>query len=386
MTIETTSGAGQLAQIDPTPSQVVNQSLFDWVAGMKAAMEAADFLVDTPAVPDSFWPLPAGMQVSKIPGKNPKLRLPNEDEQSYQTRRRIAVQTAGYVVRYGLGLNLHPEQALRDIFVIGGRPAMYSEGMVSLIKARGHKHRVVIREADRCVVEVKHRDETEWEAFEFTLEDAIRAGYVPGQGPNKGKDWGGNQKYLTDPKTMLQARASSIACKTKFPDELRGTVTKEEIEDEQRTTIEGTVEDIPAPPKISAAAILAKSSKAPAEPEPVDERAAAPSTPPAASAPAPKGPEKIRPAQVARISAAFDRLNVTDSGERIAIAAATAGRVIELATDLTASEGTAVVDQLEKVVKMSAADADAWVDQQLEHAATLDRPAPAAEQPGGARG
>lgn len=281
MTIETTSAHTQLAQHDPTgvPTPSINMALFDWVAGMEAAMKAANYLVDTPAVPDSFWPLPPDKKVWDIPGKNPKLRLPGETEESFQARRLVAVQTAGSVARYGLQLGLAPEVALQGIFVIGGRYSMYAEQMVALVKERGHGHRVVERTAERCVVEVCHRNENDWQQFEFTMEAAITAGYVKGKGPNEGKNEygkekkGGNDKYNTDPAGMLYARASSIACKTKFPDVLRGMVTREELMDE-RTPDEDGVRVIT---NVTASDIKAR--VAPAEPAPA--AIAAPVEPPA---------------------------------------------------------------------------------------------------------
>lgn len=236
MTIETTSVNGQLAQHDPTgaltPSEAVTKAIHAWVSGLDIAAQGAEFVVDTPACPDSFWPLPPDVRVWQIPGKNPKLRLPDESEVSYLTRRRIAVQTVGFVVRYGLGLGLAPEVSLNGIFVIGGRPSMYAEQMVALVKSHGHGHRVIERTAERCTVEVRRRGETDWEQFAFGIDDAIRAGYVKGKGPNKdGK--AGNDKYNLDPAAMLYARASSIACKTKFPDALRGMATYEELQDER---------------------------------------------------------------------------------------------------------------------------------------------------------
>lgn len=243
MTIETVTVNSQLAQHDPTgvltPSEAVTSAIHAWVSGLDIAMRGAEYIVDTPACPDSFWPLPADQKIWQIPGKNPKLRLPGETEESYLIRRRIATQTAGFVVRYGLGLGLAPEVALNGIFVIGGRPSMYAEQMVALVKSHGHKHKVVERTAERCVVQVKHRDENDWEEFEFTLQAAIDAGYVKGKGPNVGKnEWGkdktgGNDKYNLDPAAMLYARASSIACKTKFPEVLRGMATYEELQDER---------------------------------------------------------------------------------------------------------------------------------------------------------
>ena len=258
---------GAALALVPTPSEAVHAALEQWVGGMAASVRGAEYIVDTPMCPDAFWPLPPNVK-----SKTPKQLLPGEDLETYRERRRVATYTLGSVVRYGLQLGMPPEVAVQGIFTIGGRMSMYAEQMVALIKSQGHGHRVVERTRERCTVEVCRRGTDEWHPYTFTFEDAVTAGYVPRQGPNpanpgtwpdgKPKPGAGNEKYLTDPASMLYARCSSIACRTEFPDILRGLTSYEDMQDEQRVTV--TVADAePTPtPRMSAAAILARAEQA----------------------------------------------------------------------------------------------------------------------------
>ena len=64
MTLETVNyqAAKALARHDPgvlpTPAEAVTAAIHAWVSGLDIAMQGADYVVDTPACPDSFWPLP----------------------------------------------------------------------------------------------------------------------------------------------------------------------------------------------------------------------------------------------------------------------------------------------------------------------------------------
>lgn len=340
MTIETTSPAGQLAPV-PTHTEAVSAAVHAWVSGLDIASRGAEFVVDTPACPDSFWPLPPNVKPWEIPGKNPKLRLPNESEESFRARRTVAVQTVGFVVRYGLGLGLSPEVSLNGIFVIGGRPSMYAEQMVALIKSHGHKHKTIEKSATQCTVQVKHRDEPDWEEFTYSIEDAITAGYVKGKGPNKdGK--GGNDKYNLDPKAMLYARVSSIACKTKFPEILRGMVTYEELQDERAQGDEHVVTIT----NVTAQDIKARTTAVTpaAEPKVQD---AEPAQPQAAEVESPD--ELIPAAQIRRVQTSFKDMGVENIGLRRDAISALIGREIDALKMVTKAESGPLIERLDEI-------------------------------------
>lgn len=364
----------------PTAPEQVTAALEQWVGGMAASVRGAEYLVDTPMCPDSFWPLPPNVTSSKTP----KQPIGNEDRDSYLARRRVATYTLGSVVRYGLQLGLPPEVAVQGIFTIGGRMSMYAEQMVALVKSHGHGHRVIERSRTRCVVEVWRAGETEREQFEFGIDDAIAAGYVPNQGPNAGnhgtwkdgtpKKSPGNAKYLTDPAAMLYARATTIACRIKFPDVLRGLTSYEEVQDEQRSQpvdITATV-DVSAPSgaRPSAATILGTS-----EVEPPIPAAAEPpgQQDPAQPAPAPASAQQpLAEGTWRKINARFVELEVVGEGQqakRLQVISHIVGRPIAKGSEMTASEGQLVLDNL-------AGDAGFRVlGEALDHAAPAQQPA-----------
>jgi len=369
MTEIATRQDGTPAVFAPTPSEAVHAALEQWVGGMAASVRGAEYIVDTPMCPDAFWPLPAGVTSSKAP----KQPIGSEDRDSYLARRQVAAYTLGAVVRYGLQLGLPPEVAVQGIFTIGGRMSMYAEQMVALLKSQGHGHRIVERSRERCIVEVCRRGTDEWRRFEFTFEDAVQAGYVPDQGPNAGdhgkwpdgnaKKSPGNAKYVTDPAAMLYARASSIACRTEFPDVLRGLVTYEEVQDEQRVTVTAAdAPTAPAPARTTAAAILARTERdTPVEAAPeVDLQAGATlagSDATSATSEALAEPEVKRmvlPVSKGRLELIKSLLEAQGLGGRAAAVRADrmrvishiVGRTIGDPRELTADEGSLVADNL----------------------------------------
>ena len=360
LAVQANPNSSQLAALAPTPSEAVNAAIEQWVSGLASSVRGAEYIIDTPMCPDSFWPLPPGAK-----SKAPKQMLPNEERESYLARRQVAAYTLGAVVRYGLQLGLPPEVAVQGIFTIGGRMAMYAEQMVALIKSRGHGHRVVERTAERCIVEVRRFGDQEWKAFEFTFAEAIQAGYVPRQGPNPAdpgkwpdgnpKSGGGNEKYLTLPATMLYNRASSIACRTEFPDVLRGLISYEEMQDEVASTpVTITVEEAAPSAKVTAAEILARPRPATPSPSPVPE---APTEQPAVIAPtvlAPAEPQPEWPAPITEmlwrgINDELRELGVNGDGSRqrrLAIVMHLIGRTVLRGSEMTLEEGRLVYDTL----------------------------------------
>lgn len=353
----------QSGPLAPTAPEQVTAALEHWVGGMVASVRGAEYIVDTPMCPDAFWPLPPGVTSCKAP----KQRIGNEDQDSYLARRKVAAYTLGSVVRYGLQLGLPPEVAVQGIFTVGGRMSMYAEQMVALVKSQGHGHRVVERTRERCVVEVCRRGTDEWHAYPFSLEDAVSAGYVPDQGPNAGdhgkwpdgkpKKSPGNAKYVADPAAMLYARASSIACRTEFPDVLRGLVTYEEVQDEQRSApveVHAEVIEPSRPVRDRASAVLAAALPASVAP-PVEAGAVAaqePTSGPAAEAPVePQLTLPVSKGQLDRIKALFEGLGMGGRAaavraDRMAVLSHIVERQIDDPRQLDNGEASFVLDNL----------------------------------------
>lgn len=151
--------------------------------------------------------------------------------------------------QWGMELGLQPLQAMQSIAVINGRPSIWGDAMIALVRASGLME--AMREdigEDKCVCHVKRKGEPE-QSRTFTVDDAKKAGLWGKQGP-----------WQTAPKRMLQMRARAFALRDIFPDVLRGMYVGEEAQDlprEKDVTAEG--ETIKAdPPKSRVDAVKAK--------------------------------------------------------------------------------------------------------------------------------
>lgn len=140
-------------------------------------------------------------------------------------------------VQLGSELGLAPMQALQNIAIINGRPAVFGDAMLGLVKqsplcedieehfeGEGDR-RVAVCVAKRAGKRPVHQS--------FSVEDAKRANL-----------WGKSGPWQQYPDRMLQMRARGFALRDAFPDVLRGLIGAEEAAD--ISTIEAVAE--PAPP------------------------------------------------------------------------------------------------------------------------------------------
>jgi hypothetical protein len=124
----------------------------------------------------------------------------------------------------GAELGLAPFQSLQSFAVVNGRPTLWGDGLMAVVKARGVKVREWNEgEGDAMVAycEVTRPDNGEVTLGEFSVSDAKKAGLWGKQGP-----W---QQY---PKRMLKMRAR-VALRDGCADMLRGIQIREEVEDYQ---------------------------------------------------------------------------------------------------------------------------------------------------------
>lgn len=124
-------------------------------------------------------------------------------------------------VQWGAEIGLAPLQAMQSIAVINGRPSIWGDAMLALVRASGLLVSLDEEIGDtlaRCTV--RRRGDAEDVVREFSMEDAKRAGLSGKSGP-----W---QQY---PKRMLQLRARAYALRDAFPDVLRGVHIAEEAQD-----------------------------------------------------------------------------------------------------------------------------------------------------------
>ena len=144
-------------------------------------------------------------------------------------------------VQWGYEIGLAPMQALQNIAVINGRPSLWGDSLLALVKQ--HKNFAGCREwmeGNIAFCEIKrtlNNGEVEATLAQFSEGDAQKAGLLNKQGP-----W---RQY---PKRMMQLRARGFAIRDAFPDAIKGLITAEEAMDyppEKDITPQDGVEQAP---------------------------------------------------------------------------------------------------------------------------------------------
>lgn len=145
-------------------------------------------------------------------------------------------------IQYGLEVGLTPMQAVQNIAVVNGRPTIWGDAMLGLVRGSGKLAKIteeVIGKDDamEAMCSVWRVGEENPTVQSFSVSDAKRASL-----------WGKTGPWTTNPKRMLQMRARSFALRDKFPDVLKGLYSREEAFDIK--VVEGEViEKAPNPLK-----------------------------------------------------------------------------------------------------------------------------------------
>ena len=135
--------------------------------------------------------------------------------------------------QWGLEIGLQPLQAMQSIAVINGRPAIWGDAMLALVRGSGQLEYIHEDPTDDgCTVRLKRKGEPEAERT-FTKEDAKKAGLSGKQGP-----------WTQYPKRMMQLRARAFALRDVFPDVLRGVFIAEEAQDMPAEKHMGTADEV----------------------------------------------------------------------------------------------------------------------------------------------
>jgi len=141
-------------------------------------------------------------------------------------------------IQWGMELGLQPMQAMQNIAVINGRPSLWGDAVIGIVKASPACEYVVEEVTDTTATcRVKRRGEPE-QSRTFTMEDATKAGLKGKQGP-----------WTQYPKRMMQMRARSWALRDVFPDVLRGMPVAEEVMD--YSPVEREINPAPAAPRVT---------------------------------------------------------------------------------------------------------------------------------------
>lgn len=185
----------------PQPTPGMGVDLAAWVADLQAAHTIGSALCQTEFAPASFRGKPEAAAAAILTGKS---------------------------------LGLDPMNALSNIFVVQGRPALYARTMAALVMQAGHHLRRTAATDGSVTVAARRKGDTEWQEFTWDIARAQKAGYTS------------NKKYQTDPQAMLTAKALAEACRTIAPDVLTGiaAVSAEEVELED-------LGEVPEPPTVA---------------------------------------------------------------------------------------------------------------------------------------
>ena len=152
-------------------------------------------------------------------------------------------------MQWGYEIGLAPMQALQNIAVINGKPSIYGDALLALVRkdprCMGIDEKMEGENETMnavCILKRKHIDGSiELIKREFNVQMAMRAGLWGKQGP-----------WTQYPERMLQHRARGNCLRDAFPDVIKGIITTEEAQDypEEKQSDMKTVqraEDTPSP-------------------------------------------------------------------------------------------------------------------------------------------
>lgn len=128
-------------------------------------------------------------------------------------------------IQAGAEIGLAPLQALQSIAVVNGRPAVFGDAALAVVKASAVCEWVIEKidgDGEQMVATctAQRRGYPEPTVSRFTVADAKKAGL-----------WGKTGPWTQYPRRMLQMRARGFALRDAFPDVLKGLVTAEEAQD-----------------------------------------------------------------------------------------------------------------------------------------------------------
>lgn len=128
-------------------------------------------------------------------------------------------------IMHGLEVGLKPLMALQRIAVINGRPSIWGDGAIGLVRASGlceYVSETMTGENDLMVAMCRTKRKGEKDIIErsYSVSDAKKAGL-----------WGKSGPWQTSPKRMLQMRARGFALRDGFADVLGGLYIAEELDD-----------------------------------------------------------------------------------------------------------------------------------------------------------
>jgi len=147
-------------------------------------------------------------------------------------------------IQWGLECGLAPLQALQSIAVINGKPSMYGDALLAMVRADSRclgVHEAQEGGVATCIIKRRHSDGSIEEVKRtFSMKQAQQA-----QLANR-------PTWKAYPERMLQHRARGNAIRDAFPDVIHGLISAEEAQDYDEPKDVTPVQEAVAPPKIEA--------------------------------------------------------------------------------------------------------------------------------------
>jgi len=145
-------------------------------------------------------------------------------------------------IQWGLECGLAPLQALQSIAVINGKPSLYGDALLAMVRADSRclgVHEKQDGGVATCIIKRKHSDGSVEEIKRtFSMKQAQQAGL------SNRPTW---QAY---PERMLQHRARGNAIRDAFPDVIHGLISAEEAQDYDEPKDVTPPQEAVAPPTI----------------------------------------------------------------------------------------------------------------------------------------
>lgn len=166
-------------------------------------------------------------------------------------------------IQWGLECGLAPLQALQSIAVINGKPSMYGDALLAMVRADSRclgVHEEQDGGVATCIIKRKHSDGSVEEVKRtFSMKQAQQAGLS------------NRPTWKAYPERMLQHRARGNAIRDAFPDVIHGLISAEEAQDydepkdvtpRQEAVAPPTIETLTAP-KVEEAEVITEKEQEP---------------------------------------------------------------------------------------------------------------------------
>lgn len=277
-----TYNAPSLDTIDPSDRAL--ERIEKQARAMVAAHQLGKALAATAMVPETYQQYPEGKK------ENP-----------------AAADNATAAILYGAELGFSAVQSLQNIFIVRGKPAIYSRAMVAQVIAAGHRAWEVEATPGSVTWKGRRADTGDEITSTWTIERAKMAGFLT------------NKLYTSLPIEMLRAKCQAEIARTGFPDVLLGmSHSVEDLNLQQPIAVKS---ERVAAPKTGLAARLGVSEE------------------PAEVVDAPASDD-----EVAHLVAGLAEGGITDKEEALTFLSARTSREIKASKELTSAEVAAVLD------------------------------------------